>query len=1024
MLVQTASPSVPAPGLQLPVALLRFWADGPHRHRALEAASALGQRAEFVLLREDLLAVLPTPGQPAVFDAAIQLAQVLGAKLRREGRSSALAGLLVLPGRVRQNGGSTELVDEWLIDDLGQQAPELPAHNVVVTGYAASWLAGRYQFDNIGSYRGPSGRTLPLLRLIGHTGKPYWHNQEVLGRRPWVDRPGVDGTLRAAAKGGSVLLHGPLGCGKNRAIWHFLADWPGDKLPLIAGCSLLGAHGLMRRLTDELQRIAPEHAPLGTLEKLKHQEIAPDLAAQLLLSWLEKAAAKAAHRPWLVVDDAQSASPVDLRLLRHLVERAGPHSFYLAILTRDGGNHLASLPLPRVEVPPMDATAFDELSYQLLDGLSLKPAVEERFLSASAGYPLALEEGLIALVHRRLVRRVYGSFFFDGDNQTPYEASQRLVRFVESEIGRLGEPLPLRLLAAADQPIPPAALALTANSFTTPLAAGWERAFIDSGWLRSTPSAWGAGLDFSCPAFRQAVSQTFSAADADSSRRQLGRALTESSSDSPQAWAAYQLLAGSADSLPPLLQAARQASPTARNELLDALRSEYLLLRAAPAKEFTPSQRLDLLWSMLPLAHHLGQLAELGDELSEAVELAAEQPERFVALATLKAELDQKQGRFREAEGGLRQALAASSGSGERRRAMLFIRLGRLLSSQQRYVEAREIFESLRGLVDREGATTLGATCHFFLGNIALHQRRLAEAERHHELALSVRRQQGQQRPLGASLSALGSVAQAAGNYPQALHRYSEAETVLVAYGDDVELSFVLLGAGRVLGLLGDPQAASQPLRQALEHRSGRDDVAGEAIARLAWANNRLQLGKVDDALSETRRAHFDLSMLPQTSVIGDAEQLLGRCLMRQKPYLEAEQHLRGAISVHGQHGNTVSTAEDHSWLLILGLRQENLEAIREHCTALERLLDDLPSSSGDDELLYFRLFQGLTFLAESDSPIDSRPAAGYLQDAQRELMRKTAFLTAERRHSFLYNIRDHQRLLDAVTAQGLSWET
>ena len=46
----------------------------------------------------------------------------------------------------------------------------------------------------------------------------------------------------------------------------------------------------------------------------------------------------------------------------------------------------------------------------------------------------------------------------------------------------------------------------------------------------------------------------------------------------------------------------------------------------------------------------------------------------------------------------------------------------------------------------------------------------------------------------------------------------------------------------------------------------------------------------------------------------------------------------------------------------------------------------------------------------------------GYLRRAYRELMRKTAFLAPELRHTFLYQIREHQDLLDAATRHNLSF--
>jgi hypothetical protein len=62
--------------------------------------------------------------------------------------------------------------------------------------------------------------------------------------------------------------------------------------------------------------------------------------------------------------------------------------------------------------------------------------------------------------------------------------------------------------------------------------------------------------------------------------------------------------------------------------------------------------------------------------------------------------------------------------------------------------------------------------------------------------------------------------------------------------------------------------------------------LIGEAIARLAVASNFLGLNNVDAALDEARHAHFELSLL------GDAEQLLGRIALRQKQFDPARHHI------------------------------------------------------------------------------------------------------------------------------------
>ncbi|MCG8459441.1 MAG: tetratricopeptide repeat protein, partial [Holophagales bacterium] len=388
------------------------------------------------------------------------------------------------------------------------------------------------------------------------------------------------------------------------------------------------------------------------------------------------------------------------------------------------------------------------------------------------------------------------------------------------------------------------------------------------------------------------------------------------------------------------------------------------------------------------------------------------------ALVALAAELDQEQGNFRDAEQGLREALSSSKSFGDRRRAALFVRLGALLHRQERWSEAEEVFLKLLEVVDGDEASTMGATCHFYLGNIALQQRRLDEAEELHGKAENVRDERGLVRPLGISRSALGSVALARGDYPTALSFFEAALQLLDSEGDPWDRSFALLGKGRALGQLGDITGAAKVLRQGLEARLGREDRLGEAIARLELAENALQLDQLDQALDETRRAHFHLSLLPEVSLLGDAERLLGRALLRQAEIRDARSHLEEALRIHRKHDDAHGMAEDHSWMLELALHQGEWELLMQQALALDEMLDGLPYPAGA-EILAFRLFRGFEWLAEHG--FESQDPIVYLRRSYRELMRKTSYLDPAHRHHFLYQIREHQEILNAAAANQIS---
>ena len=1005
----------PLPSLQLPAALLRFWPAAGGDARARETAARLAARTGVVQLDERLFAIPPEPERENVFDDAIAFGQAILGQLRKSGAGDEIAGFLVFPGEVRQQRAATTVVAEELLADLDKRPPRFKSQGLYFTGYAATWLRGRYQFDSAGPYDGDSGRRVPLHRLVGETAQlGPWHNPEILGRQVKIARPRLREAL-ADASTGVLRITGPLGCGKSHAVWHYLLAQDGPKLWFRVGRSLLGAASLARRLVGELSRLAPESLPPGGEELRQPEALAPVRAAELLSAWLDVACQQLGATLWIACDLIQSAVEADLDLVANLLARSGS-AFRLLLIGRSGGRVISQLDdLPTVRIPPMDEGELTELGRQIFAGLSMDDRVESRLLEAAAGYPFALEEGLTDLVHRNHIRRVYGSFFYGGGGDVKYQPSRRLVRYVAAEVRRLGEALPLQILAASGQAAPAAYLELAARSFGLELAPAWENAFVAAGWLREAPSAWGPGLAFTCPAYGQALLETVDEGSVEALRQVLGQAMVAGTSPAEITWQTYQLMAGSADALPSLLTLSRKAdSPAARQEIFEALEKEHRLHRS---RRGDPATELELLWKLLPLGHRLGKLGELEAELARALELTVGEPTRFTALALVKAEHDQDQGRVGAALKSVKAALMASEGSPAERRALIVIQLGKLLLRQERMAEARMLFADLIGLVDRRGPTVLGATCHFHLGEIALFERDLGRAEEHHGRALALRREQGQPRPLSASLCAGGAVAMARGDYPGALELYREAQDVL---GDQLEseLAEALLGIGRALGHLGDPAAASRYLRRALALRLGRGDRVAEQAARLQVAANMLDHGQADQALKEARHVHFNLLLLPRSSLLGDAELLLGRVLVQTKQLDEAAARFRDAMRSHLDHDQLASAALDCSWLLKLAVRREDKDAILKRGAELDALFDGVRYPVHGEVILY-RLFRAFIWLVEHGT--QARDPIAYLRRAHRELMRKLAFLPPKMRHQFLFNVRDHEELLNVAVEHDLS---
>ena len=1007
---------LPLPSLTLPVALLRFWPEESDDRRARATATELFGLPGVVRLEERIFAILPVDGRGSVFEDAVSLSTAFFDRLESQNAGDEVSSILIFPAEVIQHGEAIVLVRDPLMEDLDRRRPRLPRREVVLTGYAARWLDGRYEMKQLDPYSGPSGRRIPFFCLLGPKARSVpWHNPQVLGHRIRVPRPEIAAALRCADPQAAVWVQGSLGAGKSHAVWHALEERKGPKIWIGIGRALSGGGILGSRLASELRRLAPDAIPVGAAELLHGAP--PDQAAEALLEWLAATVKGLDDPPTIVCDLVQTASEDDLELLGHLA--AGPLQCGLFLISRgDPESNVDSL--PRIEIPAMDDAEARRHARELTEGLSLDPDIEARWVSAAAGIPFALEEGLLGLVHRGFIRQVYGSFFYDGGDDVEYKPSQRLVRHVEAEVRRLGEPLPLRILSLAAQVITPGHLELTCARFGVQMAEDWSELALASGLLRKAESPWGSGLTFRCPAYARALAGTVTFEAASSLRRALGRVITKEPESPEKGWATYRLLAGTPEALLPLLDLSRDSGDQAtRDELFEALESEY---RQHQRRGGDAAAELEILWSMLPLARHLGRLGELEPELRRAISLAVDHKKRHIALLTLQAEHDQEKGRFSDAESSLRQALGATSGAGgDHQRAVLFIRLGDLLKSMDRLTESREVFESLLEVVDRQDRTSVGATCHFHLGNIALREMRLEDAMLHHKKAERVRREKELFKPLGTSLTALGAVGMAVGDYSKALGYYREALEVIAEYGDDTEESgFAHLGSGRAQRSLGNHAEAAKLLQRALEARRGRDDVVGEAIARLDLAANQLELGNTEKALREARQAHFQLSLLPATSLLGDAEQLLGRILLHQRQDIEANVQLAEALRIHRQHDDRTAAAIDSAWLLELALRRDDQEAIVNYSSALEKLLKKLPYPPAG-EMLNFRLYRAFDWFKRHKVEIETPDPLTYLRRAYRELMRKTGYLAPELRHGFLYQIQEHQDVINAAAENNLS---
>ena len=1013
-----------APPLDLPCALIRLLPFPAAAFPSPSPSTLLAQAFQGVpgvrVVGTDLLAVLPLPGDPDVFDVAVAGARRVVAAASEPG-----AGLIVLPGSVRLRGEKVELAPDPLAESAGTAPPEVAGAGTYLSGRAAVTLEHDWELLPQRVWQSPAGAAIPLLRAgRPRLGFPHWRNHELPARRrAWLPRAGTAEELRRLAPAPVLLVTGPPGSGKTRLVAH----WLEATRPVVwATAHPLRTRGasLAEQLLRGLQSVAGAKGDLGIprrelnilLASLRLGSGSPRDAAALVA----RACARLPRPPGqpfrLVCDGLEAAGPTDLGFLAALVgSRQLASAFRLVLVARSGRFPPSDWPpLPQVEVPFLSRAETRALAGRLCSGLEIPDRVFEGLVRGAGGSPFVLEEGLVDLTQSKRLRQVYGHYFFSGGDEPP-GPSDRLVRHLTSEALRSGDLRVSQILALADRPVPPGELrAAAALAGSAPLP-HWERRLLDAGLVRAAVGPWGEGIEFSCPLWGGALRRTVPEPVARRLRWPLGELLAARSSGSEGHWQAYLLLAGSPAAPEVLLAAVREGAPVPREAVLEALAGELWEHRRRGG---APALELELLWELLPLARRSGRLADFDLELSRAVELAGGDSRRHLALASLKAGRDEDAGRPQDAEATLRGALAAREAE-PRRRALVLLQLARLLLRQDRLREARDLLLQLEKALDREGTAALVASCRFYLGNIAFRERRLGEALQLHRGALEERRRQGLARAIGASLSALGAIHLTMGDYPGALLAYREAQEVLGSAGGEDELAFVLLGLGRTLGRLGDTAAAAPPLRRAVAIRESRGDLAGVGVARLAAAENQLDLGHAEDALEEARRAHFQLSLGGSAAALADAEQLLGRTLLKRRALGDAERHLTAALTAHDAAAHLEAAAKDESWLVETALAREDAEAVRHHVNRLIDRLRLLPDTDRS-ETLDFRAFRALSWLAERGRQGDGDPD-DHLARAYRELLRKASHLAPDVRHRFLAFEAEHQAILDAATRRGLA---
>lgn len=974
----------------LPAAVLRLSGAPPSTEIDAEVPRLLARGVEAAQLDRGLWAVLPGAANPAVVETALALARLLGLGGDGQHGPAQLSGL-VFPAVVRLDGGSWRMLHDDLLDALARRPPALEPGRVRLVRRCLRDLERPLVMRPV--EEGEEGRAATALYEPGEgtAGAPPWRNPKVVGRTVhFATRPTLSEALLEQRQAPLLLVHGPLGVGKTRTLWELTQAernrlWVRlDPRPLREGPLESQILGALRALhasrppilspRDLLKELAPRgHTDdfFRWIEGVPTREAEPtaEILAHALGAWarLDRQAVR------LVVDELEAATTRDLEILQHLGDAAAGGSAVRLILC--GRSPIPSgrawKDVPALEVPPLTEREGAKALRALLEGISLPDSVEESLLAAAAGRPFLLEEGLRELVRRKHLRQVEGGLVFSGPRQLQLDASWRLVRHLEAEALRLvasGDWL--RILAATEYPLPATAVAAVAARLERPLPDRWEERLRGAGMLAAAPGAQHAQLVLPTPLHAAAARATLP----DEAHARI-----------------EDLLA----TLPP---AERPAVP--RHRALRVLQAEARRHREEGGDEAT---ELELLWHLLALARRQGALQGCRHELERAAQLAGQQTDRVVAASAWLAEVEEADGRFKEAEQVLKRALSAlGPGGSVRRKALLTLRLARVQIRAGDLERPASLLERLLPALEEAGHRALAATCRFHLAEVALRRGRVEEANRHHLAAFEERRRQKLRRLIGLSLAALGRVDLAAGELARALQHSREAVEILERHGREADLAIALLGLGRTLGRLGDPAAATRSLQRALAVQDKGRDGAGQAVARLALAENQLALGQQDEALRQARLAHFQLGLLSDEPERAEAEQLLGRIHLLEGQPEEALRYLREALELHKRRGDDRGTVTTWAWMAAAALELEDGELVRHFARQLEATLAGDPALP-ERELAEMQLFRALDWLlSEGETVADPVP---HLRRAHEELLRKAKTLDGEARRRFLDDV-------------------
>ncbi|MEJ2086457.1 MAG: ATP-binding protein, partial [Acidobacteriota bacterium] len=611
----TISESVVSIELRLPAAILRFWTPDPSSQGSVE--EDLGRLVPavpgFHNLSPGTVAITAESGDPAIFDSAVYLGEQLIEGARRRGTE---LRLLILPGEVVRHGEKVELATDALIESSPTWFSGLEPGKIHMTSWTVHMREQPSQVREIRTQSGtPSEHSLPIFQTESALSDVTpWRNPDILNRKiRFVARDDL------SEKGSSLLsepawrIEVPVGCGKSYFAHHLLASAAIPRIWLRGAPAHRRRFGLTRQLLDQLgaaskdsksKGLTPVLGDLDLLQALRHEiggvgEDPSHGGADQLPTILQHLTESSEGPFYLVCDDLQLNTEDDLEALEGLLGRPELGRGFRLLLIGRGGRELpnALTTLPMLTVGPFEDDEMSQFSSQLFSGLSLPASTRDRLHDSTSGCPFALEEGMFALIREKSLRRVYGSFFFAGQDSAGFSPSPRFLCHLQAEAYRLAIEEQLQLLSIIDGGSPQSIIGRSASRFGGRSRADWDLVGSESGLLESVDTPWGPGVDFTCSAFGATLAHGVAPDALPQLRTAIGSILASESKSGEANWESYRLLKSTEEGVGALIKTLESSysSQIPSAELLEVLTQELYRHRE---RRGSAEIELSLLWKL------------------------------------------------------------------------------------------------------------------------------------------------------------------------------------------------------------------------------------------------------------------------------------------------------------------------------------------------------------------------------------------------------------------------------------------